>query len=425
MVLLGKWIADLLKLGLKVLFIIFLIFLLPRFFFITTVRANAEFKLGLENLSDKFLKDLGSARIGILTNQTGRDQKGNRNIDLLIKKGLNIKAIYVPEHGLDGKTLAEKFVANMKDKTTGLPVISLYPGNRPRKLNQEDLRGIDVLFFELQDSGMRHYTYIASLFEAMDAVKKFDKKIVVLDRPNPLGFCMEGPLVDEGLKSAVSIAPIPLRHAMTVGELALYFNKYFFENDVNLCVVPMVRYTRTQSLCGLFTSLSPNLASVDSCKGYSFLGLLGEFRPFDVAVGTTSAFQCILMPESLPFSNKKWQELQNILLGCEIESKYGRYLNKKNNQYYNGLKLAMSDINKISGFSTLIKVLEFFRDSGIQFTHAPILNKAVGTTRFVELLENKIPRQQFANKVNEDLEAFWLQAKDCFLYKPLPKIVKL
>src|SRR5207249_6044556 len=142
---------------------------------------------------------------------------------------------------------------------------------------------LDCLVFDIQDSGMRHYTYISTLLNTMKIAAEYKKPYIVLDRPNPLGGMMQGPLVQPDLISFISIAPIPLRHGMTIGELAHYFNGHILEKSAILHVIPMHDYNRMNGFAGTFLhQLSPNLLSLQSCYGYSFLGLLGEVEPFDV-----------------------------------------------------------------------------------------------------------------------------------------------
>ncbi|MES2181763.1 MAG: exo-beta-N-acetylmuramidase NamZ domain-containing protein, partial [Pseudomonadota bacterium] len=133
--------------------------------------------------------------------------------------------------------------------------------------------------FDIQDSGMRHYTYISTLYHAMKVAAQYNKQMVIFDRPNPLGARMEGPVVTQQLKSFISIAQVPLRHGMTVGELAWYFNKYELEKPAELHVVRMHGYDRRARFVAqneLAQPLSPGLRTEQACYGYSFLGLLGE-----------------------------------------------------------------------------------------------------------------------------------------------------
>ena len=199
-----------------------------------------------------------------------------------------MQVIFAPEHGFDGKSHAAQEIKDGRDVKTKIPVMSLYGKGTGKKVDPEMIKNIDAFFFDIQDSGMRHYTYISTLFTILKAAEEEKKKVIVFDRPNPLGKAMEGPLVESSLISFISIASIPLRHGMTLGELAEYFNQHVLEKQAALTVVPMKNYDRTVGIEHLHAPLSPNIASKESCHGYSFLGLLGEVKPFDVGVGTAS-----------------------------------------------------------------------------------------------------------------------------------------
>ncbi len=392
--------------------------------FITrTVVSQTNFKLGLENIPDSFLQQLRTSCIGLITNQTGKDQQGNRNMDVLLERGLNITHIFAPEHGLNGTVDAAKEIYNGADQKTNIPVLSLY-GNRTGKIiSTKSLNNIDVLIFDIQDSGMRHYTYISTLLRTMEAAAEYNKRIVVLDRPNPLGFRMEGPLVEDDLHSFISIASVPLRHGMTVGELAWYFNLYILKTPAKLQVITMHNYDRRMGLNNTLPQpLSPNIQHIQSCYGYSFLGLLGEIEPFDVGVGTPRAFQCILLPATISFAQKKWQELQELLLSYNIKSRPYSHINKKKKQEYAGLALQINDINTLASFPLLLSVLRFFSQAEVPLSYSPMFNKAVGSKTVRKMLEDRLDYNSFIQSIHMQLIHFFNNARNTFLYKPYPHI---
>ena len=203
--------------------------------------------------------------IGLVTNQTGKDQKGTATLDILLKKGFKVTYIFAAEHGIEGKIEAGKELKDGRESSRNIPVVSLYAGgDKGKKIDPATLKDIDIIFFDIQDSGMRHYTYISTLYAVLKAAGQENKKVVVFDRPNPLGKAMEGPLVEPELISFISIAPIPLRHGMTVGELAEYFNEHILEKKAALKVVEMKDYERTHGIAHLPSPLSPNIASRES-----------------------------------------------------------------------------------------------------------------------------------------------------------------
>jgi len=393
----------------------------------------SSFRLGIESLSDQFLKGLTSKgdlsyKVGLVTNQSGKDQCGKRTLDILFQHGLNVVSLFAPEHGMDGDIAMMRDVQDSKDKKSNLKIISMYGNGSPKRFDQKFLTNIDVLFFDMQDSGMRHYTFITTMFEVLEAASKYNKVAVVLDRPNLLGPYMEGPIVDDGLKSAISYASIPVRYGMTVGELAFYFNKKILKKPAKLHVVPMQQYDRlSYGARGLITRLSPNITNINSCYGYSFLGLLGEVRPFDVGVGTNKAFQCILLPEYLKFTKKKWHELYVLFQKQGVESSFYRYYSVRKKYYCSGLRLHIPDINSFSSFSTFLMVLQFFRKEGVALTFSPAFDKAIGSKRVRLFLQGELSKDLLVSYVNENLKLFFRRASeaDCFLYRPFPKVVNL
>ena len=344
---------------------------------------HAEFRLGIENIPDKMASHYFNNKlsVGLVTNQTGKDQKGNRTVDVLLKKGFKISALFAPEHGIEGKIEFEKDVKDGFDIKTGIPVISLYKNGTGRKIDQEMIKNIDVFFFDIQDSGMRHYTYISTLFMILQVAAQEGKQVVVFDRPNPLGKTMEGPLVDPTLISFISIASIPLRHGMTVGELAEYFNSHVLEKKAHLLVVPMKEYDRSYGLADLHAPLSPNIASKASCHGYCFLGLLGEVSPFDVAVGTPDAFQVITLPESLAVPQAVWQQLAAQLKAHGINCTAYKFYCERKKETHCGLKLAMPNINQVNAFSAFLTTVATMKKAGAPIDFKPIFDKAAGSNK--------------------------------------------
>ena len=389
---------------------------------------QADFKLGLENIPDSFLQKLrlhGSAlsRIGLITNQTGKDQQGKRNVDILLAHDLHIIRIFAPEHGLSGVVLAGKEVNGSVDEKTNIPVISLYGKDTGKRITKDTVSNVDVLIFDIQDSGMRHYTYISTLLHAMEAAAEFDKRIVVLDRPNPLGFRMEGPLVEKDLRSFISIASVPLRHGMTIGELAWYFNLYVLKTPAKLHVIKMKDYNRGVGLNNVLPeALSPNIQHIQSCYGYSFLGLLGEIAPFDVGVGTDMAFRCILLPRTLAVKLSTWKQVQKLLASYGIKSFPHKCLNCKGQHI--GLSLHIDDINRVASFSLLLDLLQFFQNTGIRFSYSPMFNKAIGTKCVRKMMSGVFERAQLSHITQTNLQQFFNKARQVFMYEPFPHIEK-
>ena len=176
------------------------------------------YKLGVENIPQALVDRLSNSQlaVGVVTNHTGCDQQGARTIDLLRNKNINVTTIFVPEHGLKGNVAAGETVDNSVDEKTGLPVQSLYVAGGAKRIPDQLFANVHTIMFDMQDVGMRHFTYISTLYTVLEAAARQKKEVIVFDRPNPLGSAMEGPVCDQALRSFVGIAPIPLRHGSTV-----------------------------------------------------------------------------------------------------------------------------------------------------------------------------------------------------------------
>ncbi len=247
-------------------------------------------KTGLEVLARDGFKPLRGTRAGLITNHSAIDSSGRSAVDILAAgKGFTLAALFCPEHGLRGTADAD--VAGGKDEKTGLPIHSLY--GKTRKPTAEMLRGLDVLVFDIQDIGARFYTYITTMALAMEAAREHGKRMVVLDRPNPIGgAAVEGPILEEGLRgSFTGYFPLPTRHGMTVGELARLFNKEF-GIGCTLEVVRMEGWKRAMYFDGTglpWVNPSPNMRSLEAAISYPGLGAL-EGTTLSVGRGTPRPF---------------------------------------------------------------------------------------------------------------------------------------
>ena len=243
---------------------------------------------------DGFEPFLGKA-VGLITNHTGVDRQLRRNIDLFAAvPEVQLKAIFSPEHGFAGR-LDEAEIADSTDPATGVRVYSLYRGTR-RRPTPEMLDGIDVLIFDIQDVGARFYTYISTMGYAMEEAAKQGIPFVVLDRPNPVtGAVVEGPVLDESYRSFVGYFPMPVRHGMTVGELARMFNEER-RIGVDLRVVPMEGWRREDWFdeTGLpWINPSPNIRTLRQALLYPGIALLEGLPNYSVGRGTSTPFEFV------------------------------------------------------------------------------------------------------------------------------------
>ncbi|AQX54289.1 DUF1343 domain-containing protein [Priestia flexa] len=256
-----------------------------------------SFKLGVEVLLEDELQLLEGKKVGLITNPTGVNQELKSIVDIFNEhKAFDLVSLYGPEHGVRGDAQAGQHVEFYIDQKTGLPVYSLYgPTKKP---TPEMLKGVEVLVFDIQDVGTRFYTYIYTMAYAMEAAKENNIPIVVLDRPNPLGGQkIEGPVLQEEYTSFVGMYPIPIRHGMTVGELAQLFNQEF-NIGADLNVVKMKGWKRSMTAKDLPTEWvapSPNMPTADTALVYPGASLI-EGTNVSEGRGTTKPFETIGAP---------------------------------------------------------------------------------------------------------------------------------
>ncbi|HVA01423.1 MAG TPA: exo-beta-N-acetylmuramidase NamZ domain-containing protein [Terriglobia bacterium] len=256
---------------------------------------NGKALTGIDVLEREDYAPLKGLRVGLITNQTGVDGEGRRTIDLLAHAtGVQLKAIFSPEHGLYGKADAE--VASTTDPSTGLPVYSLY--GKHRRPDEKMLKGLDVLVFDIQGAGVRFYTYITTLGYAMEAAAKQGMSFYVLDRPDPLGgSIVEGPVLDADLRSFVGYFPLPIRYGMTVGELAEMYNQEE-KMGLRLHVIKMQGWERSDwyDETGLpWINPSPNLRSLTESILYPGVAMV-EGANVSVGRGTDTPFELLGAP---------------------------------------------------------------------------------------------------------------------------------
>ncbi|MGC9151561.1 MAG: exo-beta-N-acetylmuramidase NamZ family protein [Microbacter sp.] len=282
-----------------------ILFIVICFTFMTTAEAqNAQnsqsIVVGAER-TNLYLPLLKGKRIAVLTNQTGRI--GNENIvDFLHGKKINIITIFSPEHGFRGNADAGEHVGNSIDEQTGIPICSLYGGNVHKSLDSL-LQTIDVLAFDLQDVGLRYYTYLTTMVQVMNACATHHVKMIVLDRPNPNGFYVDGPILDMKYKSGVGAVPVPVVHGMTLGELARMINSKKWLSDGQQCdltVIPCLHYTHAMHY-QLPVKPSPNLPNMRSVYLYPSLCYF-EATPVSVGRGTDAPFQQFGNPHMTGYS---------------------------------------------------------------------------------------------------------------------------
>jgi uncharacterized protein YbbC (DUF1343 family)/CubicO group peptidase (beta-lactamase class C family) len=264
---------------------------------------NGSVQTGIDVLEahsfDPIRAATGKKKIGVLTNQTGVDLQGRRTIDVLAQApGISLDAIFSPEHGVTG-SLDTLHVGNSTDAATGVPVYSVYGGSdAARRPSPDVLKSLEAVVVDIQDVGARYYTYETTLGYFLEAAAKAGIELIVLDRPNPVtGSFVQGPIPDAGRESFVNYFPVPVRHGMTMGELAKMFNA---ERNINarLTVVPMEGWMRGDwydSTSLPWINLSPNMRSLTEATLYMGVGVV-EGTNVSVGRGTETPFELLGAP---------------------------------------------------------------------------------------------------------------------------------
>jgi len=372
---------------------------------------SPRIKLGNEVLVGKYRHYLGGKRIGIITNQSGVDSQGRSTIDLIASDSdLNLTALFAPEHGIDGNAKAGEYVASYTHPLLGIPVNSLYGATRTP--TEDMLRSVDVLLYDLQDTGARYYTYISTLNYCMIAAQKYGKPIIVLDRPNPVGgVLVEGPVLEEAYKTFVGVDILPIAHGMTVGELARYFNR---DIGADLTVIPMLGYTREmiyQDTGLTWVQTSPNIPDLESLFGYMATGI-GE----GTGISQADKFKWI---GGKGINSQKYADLLNNagLPGVKFLP--------ENQGQNGGVRLQITDYHLFNPAKTGIYALAYARIlSGFTVPKSGstmvMFDKIMGTNKIGQYLEKKLTPQQIVNNYTPALNKFKEERKKYLIYNSSP-----
>jgi uncharacterized protein YbbC (DUF1343 family) len=268
--------------------------------------------LGAERTSE-YLPLLAGKRLGIVANHS-TTIKDKHLVDSLKELGVNIAKIYCPEHGFRGDSEAGELIGNSIDERTGIPVVSLY-GNK-KKPSHSDFSGVDIIIFDMQDVGVRFYTYISTMHYVMETAAELALPVIILDRPNPNGFYVDGPMLETKFKSFVGMHPVPLVHGMTIGEFAQMINGQGWLDKSMKCdltVIPCLNYSHDSTYI-LPIKPSPNLPNQRSIYLYPSIGFFegtnvslgrGTDFPFQVfGHPSFTSMQFAFTPESRPNASK-------------------------------------------------------------------------------------------------------------------------
>ena len=380
-------------------------------------------KTGADNF-DAYLPLLKNKKVGIVTNQTGivtyqepeivyvqdpRQQptakittKTISIVDYLIGRSINLKKIFAPEHGFRGTADAGEHIVDGKDTKTGLPIVSLYGNNKKPK--PEQLEGIEVMVFDLQDVGARFYTYISSLHYIMEACTENNIPLIVLDRPNPNGVIVDGPLLEKEYNSFVGMHAIPLLHGMTIGEYAKMINGEKWLKDGIQCdlkVIPCLNYKREMAY-SLPVKPSPNLPNDQAVNLYPSLCLF-EGTNVSVGRGTEKQFQIYGSP-FLPKSEFSFTPIPN----------FGAKEPVYKDQLCFGEDLTSIPKVKQLELKWLIKAYHSTSDKSKFFTD--FFTKLAGTKKLQQQIENGVSELEIRKSWEKGLKEFKKMREMYLLY---------
>jgi uncharacterized protein YbbC (DUF1343 family) len=381
------------------------------FFFLNTLAATCQSDsiiVGAERTSLYFSK-LKGKRIGFVANQTSKI-KNDHLVDILLNEGVNIVKVFSPEHGFRGNADAGAKVRDEIDLQTGLPIYSLY-GKSRRKPSKEVLKDIDLILFDLQDVGVRFYTYISSMHYVMEACAENSIPLILLDRPNPNGFYVDGPILNPKFKSFVGMHEVPVVHGMTIGEYAKMINGERWLKDSVKCsleVIPCLNYNHLIKY-NLPISPSPNLPNMRSVYLYPSLCFF-EGTNVSIGRGTDIPFQIYGAPY---FDSKLFKFTPKSSYG----SKYPKY--KEIDCFGEDLRTlsldSLKNINSLN-FNWLVKSFKMSNESLDFFNKNGFFNLLAGTDKIMNLIKGGASGVQIRETYQMELEKFKLIRKKYLIY---------
>lgn len=350
------------------------------------------------NQTQNYLPLLNGKRVGIVANQTSvvfKKEGYTHLVDSLLALNVGVKKVFAPEHGFRGNHDAGESVKDDVDTKTNLPLVSLHGKNR--KPTQEQLSDIDIMIFDIQDVGVRFYTYISTLHYIMEACAEADIPLLIFDRPNPNGHYVDGPTLEIENKSFLGMHPVPLVHGMTIGEYAQMINGEKWLADELKCditIIPVKNYNHN-TFYSLPIRPSPNLPNDQSIKLYPSLGL---FEGTNVNAGRGTEFQ--FQRYGAPFLNK-----ETLQFTYTPASNFGAKHPKHKNTLCYGEDLKNEDIHGIMTLKWIIKAYNNCADKSLFFL-TDGFTKHAGTDKLQKQIENGVSEEVIKASWQKDLEAY-------------------
>ena len=373
---------------------------------VAVAQTTVEVEVGAANPA-RYMKHLEGQRVALFSNQTG--MVGDKHtLDILLENHVNVVTIFSPEHGFRGKADAGEKVSSSVDEKTGVPIYSLY-GAKGGMPDDETMKKIDLIITDIQDVGLRYYTYYITMIKLMDQCARHDKRMLILDRPNPNGFYVDGPILDMKYKSGVGALPIPVVHGMTLGELARMANGERWLGSGKRCkltVIPCLNYTH-QTLYRLPIAPSPNLPNMLSIYLYPSICY---FEGTDVSLGrgTDKPFQ--------QFGHPKMAGYDYCFTPRSVSG--AKNPPQKDKQCFGRDLTTMSEEAARNNGLDLTYLIEAYHSMGIGdkfFT--PFFEKLIGTSYVRTMIEAGSSAATIKARWHDDVEKFKKQRRKYLLYK--------
>jgi len=353
---------------------------------------------------DEYLSLLKNKKIGLVVNQTSIINDSVHLVDFLLQNHINVSRIFAPEHGFRGEAADGAQIENSKDIKTGIPILSLYGSNR--KPGQEQVSDLDVVVFDIQDVGARFYTYISTMHYMMETCAAVGIPMIILDRPNPNGYYVDGPVLESDYKSFVGMHPIPVVHGMTVGELALMINgEGWLENGVtcDLTIIKVKGYDH-RSRYSLPVRPSPNLPNDKAINLYPSICFF-EGTKMSLGRGTDFPFQVLGYPDST-FGDFQFTpvSIRGVSDNPPLEGKmcFGIDLRKEEELDHISLKYLISFYQKWHTEEP------FFRD---------YIDQLAGNSALREQIQEGMSEEEIKTSWQTELEKFKTKRKKYLLYQ--------
>jgi uncharacterized protein YbbC (DUF1343 family) len=389
-----------------------------------------QVKPGIEVLRASHFAQLKGKRIGLITNPTGVDARLKATVDILTEaSGVQLVALFGPEHGVRGTVPAGEYIEHALDSLTRLPVYSLY--GKTRKPTPEMLKGIDALVYDIQDIGVRSYTYISTMGLAMEAAAENNIEFVVLDRPNPLGgLRVEGNIVEKGFESFVSPYPIPYIYGMTCGELARMLNgEKMLKNGLQckLTVVPMKGWKRNMTFeqTGLpWVPTSPHIPDASTAAYCAAMGMVGELSVISVGIGYTLPFRTFAAEwiDPLRFAEKlNARKLDGVLFRPIV---YKPFYGRQKDKTLGGVQVHITDYARVHllglPFICLEVLSELYPDKNpfllADSSRLAMFDKVAGSDQIRTLFARRMHYEDIRDYLQKDVASFRKQSAKYFLY---------